>query len=265
VTEGFGERLRRRLGDLGRPWPAAIEHLPTTGSTNDRLKDAARAGAAEWTVVVADRQTAGRGREGHSWTSPAGNLHLSVLLRPAFEPITVLSLAAGLAVAEALEGMGVRARLKWPNDVEVEGKKLAGVLAESAAAPGGAEWVVVGIGVNLDPEEELPEAATSVRDLGLGGGAADRADLAAAVLARLAVWYDALRREEACAVLSAWRERALPWWDRPVEAKSGDLVLRGVARGLDDRGALVLELPDGSRRTVVSGDVREIRLAPDPP
>jgi BirA family transcriptional regulator, biotin operon repressor / biotin---[acetyl-CoA-carboxylase] ligase len=264
VQQGVSARLEGLLSGLGNPWPAPIEHLPTIGSTNDYLKDRARSGAPEWTVVVADRQTAGRGREGRSWVSPSGNLYLSVLLRPAFEPLTLLPLAAGVAVAEALQPFGVQARLKWPNDVEADGKKIAGVLTESAAAGGGAEWVVIGMGVNLYPDEPLPETATSLRAV-TGGeetSATCREAMAASVLARLAVWYDALRHGAARAVVAAWRERALPWWGRTVEAGSGDLVLRGVARGLDDRGALVLELPDGSHRAVFSGEVREVRLSP---
>jgi len=267
VGEGFSELLGRLLSGLGHPWPAPIEHWPVIGSTNDHLKDRARSGAPEWTVVVADRQSAGRGREGRSWVSPSGNLYLSVLVRPAFEPLTLLPLAAGLAVAEALEPVGVRARLKWPNDVEVDGKKIAGVLTESAAAGGGAEWVVIGMGVNIDPDERLPETATSLRAIAGGEEASTtrRETVAASVLARLAVWYDALQHDGSRAVVAAWRERALPWWGLTVEARSGDLVLRGVARGLDERGALVLELPDGSHRAVVSGEVREVRLSPSSP
>jgi BirA family biotin operon repressor/biotin-[acetyl-CoA-carboxylase] ligase len=264
MGEGFGELLGRLLSGLGHPWPAPIEHLSTVGSTNDYLKDRARSGSPEWTVVVADRQTAGRGREGRSWASPSGNLYLSVLLRPALEPLTLLPLAAGLAVAEALQALGVEARLKWPNDVEADGKKIAGVLTESAAAGGGTEWVVIGMGVNLHPDEPLPETATSLRAVARAEewSVTGREAVAASVLARLAVWYDALRHGGSRAVVAAWRERALPWWGRTVEARSGDLVLHGVARGLDDRGALVLELPDGSHRAVFSGEVREVRLSP---
>src|SRR5687767_3265693 len=106
-------RLRVRLEERGRRWPAPIEHLPVVGSTNDWLKERARAGAPEWSAILADLQTAGRGRQGRQWHSPAGNLFLSVLLRPAlgFERAALIPLAAGVAAAESLEEWGVAARL----------------------------------------------------------------------------------------------------------------------------------------------------------
>ena len=155
------------------------------GSTSDRLKALARGGAPEWTVVLADVQTGGRGREGRTWVSPPGGLYLSVLLRPRFEKVGLLPLAAGVAVAEAAGELGVRTELKWPNDVLASGRKLAGILSEAASGPAGVEWVALGIGVNvsLDAARLPPEmqdgvtslaaegAARRVRRRGGGGGA----------------------------------------------------------------------------------------------
>jgi BirA family biotin operon repressor/biotin-[acetyl-CoA-carboxylase] ligase len=124
-------------GGRGLPtveWPEVIV------STSDRLKALARAGAPEWTAVLADRQTGGRGREGRTWASPIGGLYLSVLLRPRFARAGLLPLAAGVAVAEAAGELGVRAELKWPNDVMASGRTLAGVLSEAASGPAGVEW-----------------------------------------------------------------------------------------------------------------------------
>jgi BirA family transcriptional regulator, biotin operon repressor / biotin---[acetyl-CoA-carboxylase] ligase len=262
-----GVSLAAALEARGLAWPAPIEHLGVVASTNDRLKEKARAGAPEWTVVLADRQTAGRGRAGQRWVSPEGNVFLSVLLRPALAPplITLIPLATGLAVAEALGESGVDSRLKWPNDLVAAGRKLAGILVESVSGAAGLEAAVVGIGVNvaLDPEQlppELRERVTSVS--AQTGRAATVPDVAAAVLARLRVWYDRLAREAgAAAVVAAWRERSVPWWGRLVEARSGASVVRGIARDLDERGALLLDLEDGSRMAVVSGEVSELRLA----
>jgi BirA family transcriptional regulator, biotin operon repressor / biotin---[acetyl-CoA-carboxylase] ligase len=265
ASPAFADRLRRRLETAG-VWTAPILHERTVGSTNAVLKDLAREGAPEWTVVVADRQTAGRGRGQHAWVSPAGNLYLSVLLRPTFGRVTLLPLLAGLAVADAVQEQAVDARLKWPNDVLANGKKLAGILTESASSATGIDWVVIGIGVNLDPAAPLPETATSVRAMARGQEVAPslREAVAAAVLGRLAVWYDALRQDGGRTLVTAWTARALPWWGRTIQATSGGEILRGVARAVDDDGALVLELPGGERRAVLSGEVREVRLTSHP-
>jgi len=262
------DALRQRLAASGLAWPAEIEHVPTLGSTSDHLKERARRGAAPWTVVLADTQTAGRGRQGRRWSSPAGNLYLSVLLRPeAPGPRwALLPLAAGVAVAEALAGEGLDARLKWPNDVLVGGRKVGGILAEATSGSDGLEFVVVGIGINvasrpLDLPAEVAASVTCLQDE--LAREVDRLAVAAAVLARLTVWYHSLAREGPRAVQSAWRERALAWWGRTVEAFSGGRRLRGIARDLDEGGALVLELEDGTRTPLVSGEVREVRPARD--
>jgi BirA family transcriptional regulator, biotin operon repressor / biotin---[acetyl-CoA-carboxylase] ligase len=257
--------IRRLLGARGRDWPAPIEWRDSVASTNDVIKQAARAGAPAWSAVVAERQTAGRGRQGRAWLSSAGNLFLSVLLRPrlAAESAGVLPLTAGVAAAEAAAQWGVDARLKWPNDLVVGERKLGGVLVEASTGREGIDSVVVGIGINLalDPETAPPAlrgTVTSVRrESGRDPGVAAAA---AAVLDRLAVWYDALARDGPPMVLGAWRARSAPWWGRAVEARCGDVVLRGVVRGLDGRGALILDLADGSQRAVLSGEVRELRL-----
>jgi BirA family biotin operon repressor/biotin-[acetyl-CoA-carboxylase] ligase len=257
--------LAAALDARGLRWPAPIEHLEVVASTNDRLKEKAREGAPEWTVVVADRQTAGRGRAGHRWVSPEGNLFLSVLLRPAPPlPVTLLPLAAGVAVSEAAGESGVEARLKWPNDLVVGSRKVAGILVESVSGAAGVEAAVVGIGVNvrLDPASLPADLRDRVTSLAAESTrSADVGEAGAAVLARLRVWYDRLARRGHTDVLAAWRERSVPWWGRPVEARSGASVVRGIAHGLDERGALLLDLEDGSRIAVVSGEVSELRLS----
>lgn len=259
------DRLRVLLEGRGLTWPAPIEHSETLGSTSDRLKDLARAGAPGWTVVLAEQQTAGRGRQGRSWLSPRGNVFLSVLLRPALPAhyLTLVPLAAGVAVCEALGEAGLEARLKWPNDLLVRGRKLAGVLAEASSGSGGLEAVVLGVGVNvgLDPRDlplEIRESTTSIS--AETRREADTVAVAAAVLARLTLWYHALDREGPDRVLGEWRTRSVPWWGRTVEVLSGDRILRGVALGLDERGALLLEREDGVTVAVLSGEARELRL-----
>jgi BirA family transcriptional regulator, biotin operon repressor / biotin---[acetyl-CoA-carboxylase] ligase len=251
MTSGLGDELRRG----GHAWPAPVEHHLRLSSTSERLKELARGGAPEWTVVVADEQTAGRGRQGRAWASPPGGLYLSVLLRPPLAPAALLPLAAGVAVAEAFGEIGVSAELKWPNDVLVDGRKAAGILAEASSSGSAIDWVVLGIGVNLDADA-LP---ADVRNEAAAIAAASPTAIAAAVLRRLTVWYDALQKRQA-SVVEAWRERSVPWWGQPVEVGAGDRILKGLARGVDARGALLLELEDGALATVLAGDARALRL-----
>lgn len=237
-------------------------------STNDLLKERARTGAPEWSVVVAETQTAGRGRHGHGWGSAAGNLHLSVLVRPRGDASTWgrLPLLAGLAVAEAIADSGVEPALKWPNDVWVAGRKVAGVLVESLSAGGVLESAVIGVGVNV---AAVPEGL----DAGARSGAAcladfvtapDVAEVAAAVLARIRVWYHHVAVGGGGEMMAAWRARALPWWGRQVEAMSGDEVLRGRAIDVHESGALILLLDDGTTSLLHAGEVRELRPGASP-
>jgi len=248
--------LVEALASLGtQPVLGPLEWHGEIGSTSDRVKDLARGGAPEWTVVAADHQTSGRGRGGRTWASPPGGLYLSVLLRPRAVPLTLLPLAAGVAVAEAVASLGVAVELKWPNDVLASGRKLAGILAESSSSGGAVDWVA------LDPGgvPELAERATSLRAL---GASVEPVAVAARVLARLVVWYDALRGEPS-RVAAAWREHAAPWWgsEGEVTTHGGERVLRGRLRAVDDAGALVIELPQGETRHLVSGEVQRLRRA----
>jgi BirA family biotin operon repressor/biotin-[acetyl-CoA-carboxylase] ligase len=256
--------LAAALAARGGPRLPGVEWPVSIGSTSDRLKALARGGAPEWTVVLADVQTGGRGREGRTWVSPPGGLYLSVLLRPRFEKVGLLPLAAGVAVAEAAGALGVATELKWPNDVLASGRKLAGILSEAASGPAGVEWVALGIGVNvsLDPAGLAPEMRVGVTSLG-AEGATDvsvRA-VATAVLARLAVCYDALGSDPS-AVVSAWRSRAAAWWGSQVDVRAGGSPLQGRLLEVDEEGALVLELADGARRRLLSGEVTRVRQAP---
>jgi BirA family biotin operon repressor/biotin-[acetyl-CoA-carboxylase] ligase len=260
----MSDRLLAALAAHGRPWPAPIEHFETLASTSDRAKELLRSGAPEWTVVLADVQTAGRGRQGRSWYSPPGNLHLSVLLRPRLAPerAGLVPLMGGVAVAEAIASLGLDARLKWPNDVLVGGRKLAGILAEGVSAAEAVEAVVLGIGVDvaLDPAAvpaELRDGLTSLHAEGRRD--VDAVGVAASVLGRLAVWYDALGRREDRRILDAWRERSVAWWGEAVEVHTGGEVVNGVARGIDDHGRLLLERPDGTTVALLSGEVHSLR------
>lgn len=262
------DRLIAELDARGLSWPAVVEHYDEIGSTSDRLKERLRAGAVPWTVVIADRQSAGRGRHGRRWVSPRGNLYLSVLVEPVLPPrlLTVVPLVAGLAVAEALLEWGADPRLKWPNDVWLGERKVAGVLAEGVAGEDRTSIVLgIGVNVNADPEAEAPE---------LGGGAVslhaatgrwvEPVAVGAAVLARLVSRLASLESAGPGPALMAWRGRSIAWWGSEVEVVSGESLVRGRAVDVDERGALLLRLPDGATVAVVSGEARLVRLAADP-
>jgi len=264
MTSG-GLRLRAELQRLGG-WPAPCEERATVGSTNDALREQARLGAPAWTALTALEQTGGKGRHGRLWHSPPGNLYLSVLLPPPSDPsaATLLPLMGGLACAEALLESGVAACLKWPNDVLDPGteRKLAGILVEGAASGGRLESVVLGVGVNLRVDRAALPAALRDRVAAAcdaRGEAPDRLALAARLLTTLRRLHAETQADAGGSLRRRWRARSVAWWGSRVEVVSGEDRIEGVAREISEQGALVLELPDGQRRAVVSGEARGLR------
>ena len=253
-------RLRRALLARGVSWAAPLEWHRTLGSTNDVLKVKARLGVPEWAAILADAQTGGRGRKGRAWASPPGGLYLSVLLRPGFEGVGLVPLAAGVAVAEVAREQGVDAELKWPNDTLVRGRKLAGVLTESSSSSRGVDWVVVGIGVNVAVDRAslgpLEQTATSLHLETEKTPPVE--EVAAGVLARLSVWYDALGSRPS-SVVDAWRARAVRWWGTPVQVRTTRGVVRGTLCDVDQTGALLVEPEEGGTQRVLSGEVTQLR------
>jgi BirA family biotin operon repressor/biotin-[acetyl-CoA-carboxylase] ligase len=212
-------------------------HYRATDSTNERARVLASAGAPHGTLVTADEQSAGRGRQGRAWTAPPRSAVLmSVVLRELNE---TLPLAAAVAVCEALP---VDATIKWPNDVWIDGRKVAGILVEARPQEG---WAVLGIGLNVTTESFPPELnATSLR---LEGAALSPDEALTFLLSELRNWVSRPQAE----VLTAWRSRdAL--LGRPVRWSNGGK--EGVAAGVDDSGALVVETVDG-RVTLDAGEV----------
>jgi len=232
--------------ELGR----AIEYRASLPSTHDRARELGGAGSGPL-VVVAEEQTAGRGTRGRSWLAPAGQgLLASWLFRPAPAEPALFALLAGVAVARALDGLGVTgARLKWPNDVEVGRKKVAGALAH-ATTDGKSGSLVLGIGVNVhqrrdDFPPDLRESATS---LALAGHTVDRLSL----LVRLTRELDRVAdRSERRAALDEWRRRATLLGQQVEVLRDGQPAARGIARDIAEDGALIV----GDER-IVAGDVR---------
>ena len=236
-----------------------VTWVAETGSTNADVLALARAGAPEGTAVVADHQTAGRGRLGRRWQAPAGSsLLVTVLLRPPPDEVEAATTVAALAMAEAVEAStGVRALLKWPNDLTVDDRKLAGVLAE-------ADWrgdvaVAVGIGVNCNwpPPEAWPQdlQQTMVSLNHLTGADVDRDELLDVFLGALPRWRTAGRQQ----LVAAVRRRSATL-GRRVRVDVGDgAVVEGEAVDVDARGHLVVREAGGATRTFAAGDVTHLR------
>lgn len=223
---------------------AAHEHHERLDSTNTRARELAAEGAAHGTVVTAGEQTAGRGRQGRSWTAPANKALLySAIVRPLDERHLMLPLAAPLAVCAAAEELrpGIECRVKWPNDVWHEERKLAGVLIEARPQDG---WAVVGIGLNLTigADEFPPE----LRDTAISLFPSEEQNATEVLHRHLATWVEA----EPGSVLAEWRRRdALR--GREVTWDGGS----GIADGVDDRGYLVVLTADGDRVVLGAGEV----------
>jgi BirA family biotin operon repressor/biotin-[acetyl-CoA-carboxylase] ligase len=230
-------------------------HFDSTDSTNERAREMAAAGAESGTVVTAGEQTAGRGRHGRAWVAPAGRalLYSAILREP--KQLQLLPLAAALAACEAAESLapGIVCGVKWPNDVRVEGRKVAGILIE--ARPG--EWAVLGVGLNLTiAAEEFPEEfrddagslSTVAEDVDEGALSPEAARTA--LDEALGRWVDASAEE----VLDSWRGRDL-LEGREIRWDGGS----GVAAGIDARGNLVVTLPGGGSTTLAAGEVHLVR------
>jgi BirA family transcriptional regulator, biotin operon repressor / biotin---[acetyl-CoA-carboxylase] ligase len=245
-----------RLGSVGRHFFWFTE----VTSTNDVAAMLAETGAVEGTVVSAEAQTAGRGRLGRVWISPPmAGLYVSLVLRPPSEVVTLLTIAAGAAVSEAIEAAtGLQTAVKWPNDVHVAGRKVAGILAEGGTSPAGGAHVVLGFGINLMPAAYPPEIARRATSLeGELGRGVDRGAVLTECLAAFAAHYDRLRSHRHKEILDAWRHRAASSLGRPVEWEANRSRHHGIAEDVDDRGALLVRTDAGVER-VISGEVRWI-------
>lgn len=231
-------------------------YVTETGSTQDLARAEAEAGAPAGTVVIAETQTAGRGRFGRRWVSPPGqNLYLTMITRPLVERLRLLSIVAPLAVTLAVEDVaGLRPRIKWPNDVLAGDRKLAGILIESEIAGPEVKYALVGIGLNvnfdIDPGSEIADIATSLkREV---GHEVSRERLLLALLSRFERSYEAAAHGPEVHV--AWRAR-LETLGRQVRVTFRDQVYEGLAEDVDAEGNLVLLRPDGSRLTMEAGEV----------
>ncbi len=238
-----------------------IVFLEEVDSTNVYAAELGRKGAEEGTVVIADTQTAGKGRLGRYWQSPSGvNLYASIVLRPQGDPagFSGMTLVAGIAVAEAIRSFcpeGVT--LKWPNDVQINGKKVCGILSEMHGTVGSTGFIVIGIGVNinirrLEFQQDLRDIATSL--LEETGRQTDRTAFVEALMKRLSQWYKVFLTGDFGVIRDRWLALST-MIGKEVRVTFHDRVETGRVTGMDETGALLLADDKGRVRTIVAGDV----------
>ncbi len=269
---------RLRSEYMGR----SLYYYDETDSTNARIGELAGAGAPDGTLAVADKQTAGRGRRGRGWDSPPGmNIYMSLLLRPDMDPsdapmITILmALAVCESVTEVTGGENAgdtavlrgavacgdipAARIKWPNDIVIRGRKVCGILTEMNMEAGHISGVIVGVGINVNQgertlfPEEIRDTATSLKLE--CGHAIDRSILIAMIMERFEDLYGRFTDSGDLAYLTDRYDELLVSRDREVRVLDPQGEYTGISRGIDDRGELLVETPDGEVHRVYAGEV----------
>jgi BirA family transcriptional regulator, biotin operon repressor / biotin---[acetyl-CoA-carboxylase] ligase len=230
-------------------------------STNLIAMDMAAKGCPEGTVVIADSQTAGKGRLGRKWMSPPGmNLYMSIVVKPSILPVhaTVLTLLSAVACASAIRNhCGIPVSIKWPNDILAAGLKISGVLTEIRADMDCISYAVIGIGINVnlqdkDIPDEIRKIATSIRIE--SGRTFSRTELAAAIIREFDSWYGRLLNSGKKDITEKWIELSSTI-GRHVKVASGNRIFEGIAEGIDDDGFLIVDMADGSCRKFSAGDV----------
>lgn len=247
---------------IHRP-PFIIHHFTSLSSTNDQLK--AMASAPEFTCVVADEQTAGRGRRARAWySSPGDGLYISILFLPRSDSssrLPLTGLLAAVAVAETLIERGVAGvDIKWPNDVLAGGRKISGVLAEAVSAGPESPRLILGVGVNLNHRSFPPDLSESATSLAIEtGGRAVVDEFRDRLLEKIAQWYELWLRDESASIIDRWSRLSTYARGQRVVVAVEDEKLTGVTDGLTETGALRLVVDGGAVRTILAGEVTKLR------
>ncbi|MBN1280588.1 MAG: biotin--[acetyl-CoA-carboxylase] ligase [Candidatus Thermoplasmatota archaeon] len=232
-------------------------------STNSTAKQLASAGAEHGTVVLAKTQSQGRGRFDRTWESPEGGVYLSIILRPqvSAEQTSLLAFVAGLAVAHTIRSYGLPAMIKWPNDVRVHHKKIAGMLLESELVNQTVTFLIVGVGINLNIEStafsnEIQSQSTSVAvEL---GSPVEFYEFLTRLLLQFDTWYQQFLEKQYDQILSHWKT-ASDTLGKPVRIQTKGDTLEGIAIGIDKQGFLRLQTKRGETKTIMSGDCLYLR------
>ncbi len=242
-----------------------IHLFPEAASTNTLAMEMATQGAAEGTVVIAELQTSGRGRLGRKWISPKGNLYLSVILRPdiPMHKAPIITLMGAVAVTSAIRDLcNVPVAIKWPNDVLVASRKVSGLLTEMSAEQDRIRHLVLGIGVNVNMEQNSlpPDLRPLVTTLAAEAGTKiNRTELLRQILRQLDCWYKTFLNNTAD-VLREWEKLNMTIGNRITVSGAGE-TLEGLAQAIDEEGRLVIMRDDGATRHVAAGDVTILKGA----
>lgn len=230
-----------------------IIYFQEVDSTNEYAKKRA-AEEEEGTLIIADVQKKGHGRRSREWASPRGGIWMSIILKPDVHPRHLIKMVfmGAVAVVEALEVLGVEARIKWPNDILVNGKKICGILAEGKYSESEIEYVILGIGLNVNVESDaLPPEATSLKEV--LGVKLPLMEVFKLLMDRLEHWYNVFKKEEYDIILNRWRSYAI--LNRKVRIIHEEGEFEGIARDVGEDGALIVETLNGKREKVIYGDV----------
>ena len=232
-----------------------VIYYPRLTSTMDIARRKVRQGVAEGTVIMADEQTAGRGRTKRLWLSPRGSIALSIIFYPTMASLPYLVMLASLAAVRSIALVtGLEAQIKWPNDVLIDGKKVCGILIESSVQGNRVAYAIIGIGINVnfrlaDFPEILPMATSLSDEL---GKEVSRADIIRCLLVEIERLY--LTLPDGKAIYQAWRDK-LVTLGKKVRVTSGKTILEGIAESVDKNGNLLLRQADGSITEIIAGDV----------
>jgi len=256
------EELRTLIrGDIGRE----IVFLESIDSTNTFAMELAEKGAPHGTVVIADSQSKGKGRLGRTWVSPPKkNIYMSVILRPDIGPkdATLLTIMTAVSCAKGvMKSTGLKAEIKWPNDLMVSHRKLGGILTEIKSDPDRIIFAVIGIGINVNMisgsfPPDIKPVATSIREE--LGQMQSRTLIISEILKEIEAWYCVMKREGRRPLLEEWKQLSSTI-GKKVKVVAGKETLTGIAEGIDDEGMLILKLPSGAHKKINAGDLTVLR------
>jgi BirA family biotin operon repressor/biotin-[acetyl-CoA-carboxylase] ligase len=238
-----------------------FHHYEEVTSTNDVLKELAKNGAPEYTLVTAEKQTKGRGRFERCWESSEGGLWMSLLLRPDIEPkqVPVISLIASLAVAKAIrELVNLDVETKWPNDVLINGKKVCGILPESVLAGDNLNYMILGIGINVNQDEfpeEIGKKATSIKHS--MGTSYPKEHIMERFISNFGDLYFQFLEEGAQEIIEEWKDFCM-MLGRDIVIKEGNARFKGIMRGVTIDGYLILQLYNGKKVNIFAGEASVI-------
>jgi BirA family biotin operon repressor/biotin-[acetyl-CoA-carboxylase] ligase len=230
-------------------------YYPIIPSTMDAARKAASGGAGEGTAVVAEEQTAGRGRLGRSWINPPGVIAISIILRPELSQLLHLTMVASLATSRCIERVtGLNTAIKWPNDILINSRKVSGILTENTLREESIDWAIIGIGINVNfNPKAFPEIADTATSLSHElGNKVSQLEIVLHLLREIELLYLASRRGDPIHV--EWQNR-LETLGKVVQLKSGEQLEEGYAESVDSDGSLLLRRSDGSLARFIAGEV----------